>query len=160
MSYYSQLLEQYVDARHLRNTPERYRVLEAIEQLKGRFTIDEVADAVSRQRYPVSRGTIVNSISLMLDAGLLLNVGQRNRSVLYQLVPRSRSKGKSPVFPLTVALQCTRCGKVKDVRDRVAVAALASKRFSGFTPTSGVVTIYGLCSTCSGVRSPRKTNSK
>lgn len=139
-------LNRYIIENKLRRTPERITVLQHILPIRGRFTI---ADIVQIPGIGVTRGTVTNAIHFFVEAGLLLKAGMRGRFVLYQVVPRTNRRQSVPRTPFVVSLQCNSCGKVKEVRDKTSVAPLATRRFGGFTPTGGVVTIYGLCQECS-----------
>lgn len=147
-SPYAVALEQYVQRHKLRRTSERFEVLEAIEQSPARFTINDVARIAVTGGCPVSRGTVVNTVELLVEAGIVMEIGRNGRDVLYQLVSRLKRKGRMSGFPMTIALQCRQCGKIKEVSDKSATAAFTSRRYSAFTPTGGVITIFGLCKKC------------
>lgn len=148
LSYYHASLKQYIDECGKRHTPERHIVLDAMESFKGRFSIDALMQILGKGLDRVSRGTVVNTVQLMQRAGLLVEVGVQDRCMLYQLVPRQLRKSKIQRIPISIGMQCKNCGEVKEVRDRQAVAPLASRRYRGFVPASGIVTIYGLCEKC------------
>ena len=155
-SYYSMALEQYIADSGKRHTPERLLVLAQIEAVNGRFTISDLEQRLSQSSQTVSRGTIVNTLGVMLEAGLLIEVGVHRRNVLYQLAPRATRKGKLQRIPITISVQCKMCGAIKAVHDRQSVTPLASRRYRGFNPSAGVVTIYGLCDKCNEVNSSTK----
>lgn len=159
-SYYGSCLVQYIRNSGGRHTAERLMVLSAIENFKGRFCVDDILQAVNDNGMNLSRGTVVNTITLMKEASLLLEVGQLKRRIYYQLAPKEARKNRTTRMPFTITLQCTKCGNLKNVRDRSAVAALASRHYTAFTPHGGVVTVFGLCSKCMDTKSLQKNTIK
>lgn len=155
----SGLLNRFIADKRLRRTPERELVLQAIMALKGRrFTIKELEADINADKPVLSRGTIVNSLKLMQQAGLVLKVGTQRRHTLYQASPQPRQRSKAARIPFVIALSCMACGNIKNVRDREATAALASRRYGAFMPLTGVITIHGLCADCKVQESDNKQN--
>lgn len=142
------MLNRFIERNGKRHTPERLQVLSVLESLKSTFTIDDVVTELDARKIPLSRGTVVNTVGLMKEAGLIVVVGQCNRNVLYQLTGRTPRRSKIQKFPFNIILQCLQCGLTKDIRDKAAVAGLTTRRYSAFTPVNGVVTVYGLCNKC------------
>lgn len=142
------LLNHYIDERGMRHTPERLQVLETVLSTDGRFTVDEIYGKVAESKLSVCRSTVVNTLKMLLTLGLVLKVGQQGRFTAYQRAPRSPRKSATARVPIGINLQCTRCGEVREVRDRAATAPLASRRYKSFVPASGIATIFGLCSKC------------
>ena len=143
------ILEHYITARGLRHTPERKIVLENLMNLAPRFTVDDVETAMDKVKARVSRGTIVNTLKLCVAAGIVLPAGNKGRFSLYQLTPlRKHRPNLRTRLPFRIFLQCTKCGNIKEIRDREATAALSSKHYNSFSPVSGLVSIYGLCTKC------------
>lgn len=153
-------LGAYIDEHKLRHTPERLSVLEAVMEKGGRFTVDEIAAEMVQRKVNVCRATVVNTLHVLEKAGLVLKVGTHGRFVLYQKAPKRSRKNMGARLPFSISLQCTECGAVREVRDRAATAALASRRFTSFTPTGGVVTIFGLCGNCKAQTNNEKTQNK
>lgn len=150
-------LNKFIADKGLRHTQEREIVLRHALQLKGRFTVDELAATPGLN---VSRGTVVNCVNTFTDLGILLKAGMRGRFVLYQARPKT-SRGLSVYrTPFAVSLQCRLCGRSKEVHDKTAVAPLAKRTFNRFFPSGGVVTIFGLCAECADKQQNKETKKK
>lgn len=152
-----QMLEKFIKAEGLRHTRERVSVLESALVMPGRFTVDDLTEAMQRSSLAVSRATVANTLRLLERAGLVMTVGLQGRFRLYQKAPKSGSRQVQRRIPVGISVQCTACGAIKEVRDRAATAALASRRYGAFVPSAGVVTIYGLCSKCDSKTFPNKS---
>lgn len=133
----------------MRSTAERYVVLDAIEKCQGLFTIDMVHEETSRVSPAtiISRGTVVNTVRLLVEAGIVAPAGSRDRHRVYALTPAGSDRRHSP-FHVKIYMECTVCGKIKTSADRAVIAPLLAKRYKSFQPASCSVNIYGLCMTC------------
>ena len=141
-------LNRYIEERGMRHTPERLQVLETLLATDRHFTVDELADKVAQSKLSVCRSTVVNTLKILLDLGMVLKVGQNGRFTTYMRAPKAPRKSATARVPIGINLQCTRCGAVREVRDTAATLPLASRRYKSFIPASGVATIFGLCSKC------------
>ncbi|MCF0200396.1 MAG: transcriptional repressor [Bacteroidales bacterium] len=66
------IFTDYLLSRGLRKTPERYAILEEIYNIDGHFGIDTLFNRMKASRYRVSRATLYNTMSLLLDCGLVI----------------------------------------------------------------------------------------
>ena len=66
-----QKLSQYLEAKKLRKTPERYAILDKIYATSEHFDVDLLYEMMSESEYRVSRATVYNTIDLLVDAGLV-----------------------------------------------------------------------------------------
>ncbi len=133
----------------MRSTPERYVVLDAIEKCPGFFTVDMIHAATGSisPATIISRGTVVNTVRLLVEAGIVAPAGNRNRHRVYTLQPGSSDRRRSG-FQVKIYLECTVCGKVKPSTDKGVAAQIVGKRYKSFHPTSCSVNIYGVCMSC------------
>lgn len=131
-----------------RHTPERVIVLRSAMSLKGHFTIEEVCAAVDTTGEHIALGTVYATISLMVEAGLLVR-HVFGPAMLYEAAPASHSH--------TV---CTGCGKVRDLRLPVIEQQARTVRTPRFTPSLVTVTIYGVCSTCARSAAAKKVTTR
>lgn len=154
------ILNRYIDENHLRHTDERKSVLMAVTEMSGRFCIDDIKMRMEETGKGVSRATVANVMKCLVDCGLVLVVGSFHRNVLYQCSPVPSGKSVKGRIPIGVSVQCTECGQSKIVRDKEATAALACRRYKGFSPLSGIVTIYGVCKKCSTLQKSKNRKSK
>lgn len=66
-----EVLRNYLHQKGLRNTPERYAILEEIYLMKEHFNVDDLYLFMIQKKYQVSKATIYNSIDVFLDAKLI-----------------------------------------------------------------------------------------
>ena len=65
------VLRQYLKDKGLRNTPERYTILEEIYNYNEHFNVDDLYLLMLQRKYHISKATIYNTIEVFLDAGLI-----------------------------------------------------------------------------------------
>ncbi len=139
---------QYLAQHRLRHTPARIAVLERVLAMPGHFWIEMLTSSnIDAQGVSVSRATVYNTIELLTDAGLLRRHTFGNNTAQYELVSGPANHHH---------LVCTRCGKVKEIKDPEIDRQLATRHFSGFTPAYTDLYIYGLCSRCSRKKKQKK----
>lgn len=121
-------------------------VLASAEDMKGHFSVDELCARLNEDSRHVARGTVYSTMELLVECGLVrrLSVAGTTR---YEFAAVSHHH-----------LVCTRCGKIKDVRDTVLDDALRARRYSAFTPSAFTLVVYGICSACA--RKARRADSK
>lgn len=143
-------LTQYMTQHKLRKTPERYAILEKVFDMNSHFSIDSLHSSLDADGYHVSRATIYNTIELLICAGLVRRHTFGNQSPQYEKIA-----GITKHYHLV----CSRCGKVKEVKDTEIDAMLNTRRYGNFHPIYADLSIYGLCAAC--VRKTRSfTNNK
>ncbi len=65
------VLRNYLQNKNLRNTPERYAILEEIYLMNNHFNVDDLYLYMIQKKYQVSKATIYNSIEVFLEAKLI-----------------------------------------------------------------------------------------
>ena len=133
------ILTSYLEQNRLRKTPERFAILDAVYDMNGHFTLEELGEKLNEEeRFPVSRATLYNTLRLFM--GLRLVIRHRFQgSTKYEACYDNNSHCHQI---------CTVCGKVtefKSIKINDAMKGLRLKRFhkDGFS-----LYIYGICSTC------------
>lgn len=134
-----QKLSQYLEAKKLRKTPERYAILDKIYATSEHFDADLLHEMMSASEYRVSRATVYNTIDLLVDAGLVRKHQFGNHPVQYE---------KSYNMANHHHLICTRCGKIREVKDPKLLEVLSQKKFARFTTAYYALYVYGVCSSC------------
>lgn len=140
---------QFMAQHKLRRTPERFAILEKVFDMSSHFSIDALHIQLDESGYHVSRATVYNTIELLTRCGL---------------VRRHTFTAQSPQYEKIVGLTkhyhlvCSRCGKVKEIKDPEIDLLLESRRHGKFHPTYIDLNIYGLCATC--IRKTRPTVKK
>lgn len=140
----AQILSDYLRRTRRRRTPERYMVLASAEGIQGHFTADELSTKLSEDGNHVATATVYSSLQILVDCGLLRKLRLGDGAMRYEMMPSNHHH-----------LICTRCGKIKDVRDSELDSMLHAKRYSTFTPAYFTLSVYGICSSCA--RKARRT---
>lgn len=131
-----------------RCTPERYMVLATAEGMQGHFTVEELGAALDADGRRVAIATVYSTLQLLVECALVRRLRLDDGSaVRYELTEANHHH-----------LLCTRCGKIKDVRDPALEELLKTRRYSAFTPAYFALSVYGICSACA--RKARKNKQQ
>lgn len=135
-----QVLAEYLRLHGLRNTPERFAILNAIYSIEGHFTpemlVEKMADELN---FRVCRATVYNNLELLVDAKLV-NKHRFTEGAQYEKSFKEVSHGH---------LICTECGMVMEYDDHNVHRQIETMRVKRFTISSYSLYVYGLCSRCS-----------
>ena len=134
-----QLFIQFLETRKLRKTPERFAILEKIYTTTQHFDVETLYEAMTQSGYRVSKATVYNTIDLLLEANLVRKHQFGSNPAQYE---------KSYNMANHHHLICTKCGKVKEVKDMELLQSLANKKFSRFTTSYYTLYVYGVCNRC------------
>ncbi len=134
-----QIFTEYLKSHSLRKTPERFAILDMIYSIDGHFDIEQLYEHMINAKYPVSRATLYNNISLLIDAKLLIRHHINNNIAQYE---------KSYNTGMHNHMICSVCGKVKEFSDQNILRAIKTKKMTNFTPSHYTLYIYGVCSKC------------
>ena len=136
----------YLTQNHLRRTPERCAILEKVFDMSSHFSIDALHLQLDTGGYHVSRATVYNTIELLIKAGLVRRHTFESQSPQYEKIA-----GLTKHYHLV----CSRCGKVKEIKDQEIDLLLNTRRFGKFQPKYIDLNVYGLCAGC--VRKTRQS---
>lgn len=135
------MFSQYLVRNKMRYTPERISIVEALDALTGRFTIETLTRQLDTGTLKISQATIYNTVNLMVDSGVIRRIpGIDSRTVSYE-------KAAALARP-QLQLVCTVCGSAKDIKDPELVKLLDRRRFQSFSPEYYDLRIYGVCTRC------------
>lgn len=135
-----QTFTAFLQQRGLRKTPERFTILAAVMTLQGHFTVEQVRVAADSGDMHVSRGTVYNTIQLLVDSGLVRRHRFGSHAPVYEVVHGVRSNHHH--------LVCRVCGKVREVSDVQIERQIKSRHFDTFHTDYYTLSIYGVCSRC------------
>ena len=140
---------RYLEANKCRKTTERYTILDAICDMEGRFTLEELSEKLTADNFIVSRATLYNTLRLLLSMRLVVKfvlphgtwyeVGYKNENHCYQV--------------------CTVCGNIDELRTTALAAIVDNVRPKRFRKDGFIIYIYGVCSSCQS-KMKRKARQK
>lgn len=131
-------LTNYLSAKKMRCTPERFAILDKVAEFSHHFAIGELYGAIEADGYHVSLATIYNTISLLVDAGIVRRHHIDAGETQYELA--------GPVSHLH--LICDKCGKVKEVRDAELASLIGGRAYSAFHAEWFRLYVHGTCNAC------------
>lgn len=144
-----QILTEYLELNNYRKTPERYAILDAIYSINGHFTLDELSAKLSDEcHFPVSRGTLYNTLRLFMELRLVL----RHRfqgTTKYEACYNNGSHSHQV---------CTICGKVVEIKLPEVSLAINNLHLKRFRKDGYSLYIYGVCSSCQARMKRKKAN--
>jgi Fur family transcriptional regulator, ferric uptake regulator len=135
-----QVLEKHILAKGLRNTEQRYKVLEIFLKNEEHLSIDELYDHV-RKKYPkISHSTVFRSMKVIQAAGLAARIRTDKGITKYEHLYKHDQHGH---------MICSTCGKILEFdNSKIKELQKAIARKEKFQPQNYPVKIYGLCRTC------------
>lgn len=134
-----EILTNYLDLNNHRKTPERYAILEAVYNIEGHFTLDELGEKLSDEyNFPVSRATLYNTLKLFLELRLVIR--HRFQGTTHYEVCYANNSHSHQV--------CTMCGKVTEVRAVEVTKVVNDLHLKRFRKDGFSLYIYGICSSC------------
>ncbi len=143
-------LVQHLTRRRLRKTPERFAILDRVMDLNRHFVADDLFARMEEEGYHVSRTTVYNTLELLVSAGLLRRHNFGSTRAQYELTSGLGSNHHH--------LVCTKCGKIKEVKDSQLQNMLNNRSYPAFHPEWHDLIVYGICSTC--MRRARRTRQQ
>ncbi len=136
-------LDEYLALRHKRRTAERHAILSSALDMTAPFSLEDLESKLVGTGFRVSKATVYNAMALFADAGLARRIRLAGRADSWEMC--------DPVSgPLKIRLVCSRCGRVREVRDQELGRLLSLKRFTSFSPSFFDLYVNGLCTRCRG----------
>lgn len=118
-----------------RVTGQRRRILKAIEELSGPFTVEELTAAVPG----VGRATVFRTVKLLLESEVLCRMTLEDGSIRYQL-----SHGGHHHH-----LICNDCGSITEFSDPELDSLIQQNaEMEGFQLDAHSLELYGRCASC------------
>ena len=148
-----QILNNYLQLNNRRKTPERYAILDAVYDINGHFTLEELSEKLTEEnKFPVSRATLYNTLKLFMELRLVIRhrfQGQTKYEACYDNNSHSHQI-------------CTVCGKVTEIKSPQISETISNMRLKRFRKDGYSLYIYGICSTCQAriTRTKTKNNIK
>lgn len=144
----SKILKEYLKENKLRCTPERFKILNMIYSIDGSFDIDTLLQHMEEKKFRVSRATIYNTITLLINANLVTHHLFGNRSRYEKCFNNEKSH-----------LICTKCGRITEttipnLRETI------TPDIKKFHLTHYSLYLYGVCSKCHQAARRRRQRKK
>jgi Fur family ferric uptake transcriptional regulator len=134
-----QALAQRLRALHVRVTPQRLFVLEALAAHGAHMTAEEVMRWAAPHAPGLNLATVYRTLELLVSLGLVAQTDLGGEATMFELV------GEAPHHHLV----CERCGAVIQMEDSVfqSLRAEVLRRY-GFDTRSRHIALFGLCREC------------
>ncbi len=137
---HSTLIEE-LQTRGIRVTPQRAIIFEAIEQLEGHITAEDIYEEVQKVNPYVSLATVYRTLELLQGLSLI-NQTNFGRSQTYFAL-----KNHGPHHHLV----CAECGRIEEFSDELLACIRADLETQyGFEAHTDHMSIFGLCQQCRG----------
>lgn len=143
-----QIFTEYLVKNGHRKTPERFAILDKIYSIHGHFAIEQLLEEMDAEKFRVSRATLYNTITLLLDAKLIIKHSFGNTSQ-YEKAYNTQAHHH---------LICTECGKVMEIKDDALKGYIESVKLPRFTLSNYSLYMYGICSSCKRLRTIKEKN--
>ena len=142
-------LNAYKKEHSLRASQVRDLVLEHVCQLPQPFTAEQLQEVCAAEH--ISKGTVYNALNLFLEAKILHAANRQSGRNLteYELIASS---------PIRMQLECLKCGRVVEFRDKAVERLIKERKFSNFTMKHLSLFVYGECKLCRRITA--ETDSK
>lgn len=141
------LLSAYLKSHSLRSTPERFRILEIIEEMERPFPVAKLHDSMPAD-FKVTLATVYNTVRLFCSAGILQCCLVGEDGPLYDFY------GSGNVY-----FQCRICGKTQTKAAEDFYSGIALPKCRGFNSLTPCLVATGLCSACNRKENKLKNKS-
>ena len=132
------ILDSYLEMNNHRKTTERFAILDAVYDMRGHFSLEELSAKMLKDSFRVSRATLYNTMRLFIELRLVVRhrfIGQTKYEVCYN--------NDDHIHQI-----CTVCGTVTEIDSEPITAAIADTKLSRFRKDGFSLYIYGVCSKC------------
>ena len=122
-----------------RLTPQRQMILDAVRELHGHCTPDEVYARVQTKSTAVNRATVYRTLDFLLQLGLVTTAHLKDKQVVYELADQQPHHH----------LVCQVCDGVMTLdHDQVQPLFARIERESGFQINTDHLVLFGVCEAC------------
>jgi len=135
-----QKFTDYLTVKKCRKTPERYAILDLVYSKSGHFDMESLYKDMDNGPFKVSRGTLYNTMQLLVECRLVLKHQFGNNLSYYE---------KAYNNDFHHHLICNQCGSVQEYKDAELKSVVQNKKIKRFTPTLYSLYIFGICGKCS-----------
>ena len=143
------ILDEYLEANNHRKTSERYAILDAVYDMGGHFSLEDLGKELETRNFRVSRATLYNTMRLFIELRLVVRhrfIGQTKYEACYD--------NEDHIHQI-----CTVCGTVTEIESPEIADAISNTKFHRFRRDGFSLYIYGICSRCQTVLSRQKSKT-
>ena len=130
---------EFLMANGMRQTRERYAVLEAAYELEGTFTIDELEEMLQAKHFHVSKATLYNTVQILVQANLLIRHPFSSSVAVYERILDDRPK----CYQI-----CNNCHRITRIKSKDVATAVLTYHPRRFNVSHRVLYVYGTCPKC------------
>ena len=116
------ILDGYLEVNNHRKTSERYAILDAVYDIGGHFSLDELGAELEARNFRVSRATLYNTMRLFIELRLVVRhrfIGQTKYEACYA--------NEDHIHQI-----CTVCGKVTEIESPEIADAIKETKLYRF----------------------------
>lgn len=129
----------YLVANGLRQTRERFAILEAIYEQEGTFTIDDLSQIMQMNRFHVSTNTLYLTTQLLVEANLLIRHPFSSSAAVFERITDERPRSYQI---------CSHCHRITAIKSKELASSLETYHSRSFSISHRVAYVYGLCASC------------
>jgi Fur family ferric uptake transcriptional regulator len=146
-----QTLAQRLRALHVRVTPQRLLVLEALAAHGGHMTAEEVMRWAAPRSSGLNLATVYRTLGLLVSLGMVAQTDLGGEATAFELV------GGAPHHHLV----CERCGAVIEMDDSLfqSLRSDVLRRY-GFDARSRHIALFGVCRDCQSAATTSKADTR
>jgi len=133
-----QRFTEFLEAKKLRKTPERYKILDAVYSQSTFFDAETIKKNLQGE-FRVSLATIYNTFDLFLHCNLIIRHTFDLREIKYEKTPL----GSSHYYRI-----CMQCNSYKEFTDLKLKKSISLREFSAFKTQHHSLYFYGICKKC------------
>lgn len=122
-----------------RISPQRRQIVSAALELRGAFTVEDLARATHARDTYIGTATVYRAVAALEGSGWLERVGERDGSALFARCSAGAHHHHHVV--------CEQCGRIEVTECPVVISTAENP--DGFRITRHEVTLYGVCPACS-----------
>lgn len=135
-----EILRKHIVKNELRNTPQRYNVLEVFLKQEGHLSVDELHDMVKKEYSGVSHSTTFRTMKIIESAGLATKFRGSDSVLRFEHRYNHSNHGH---------LVCLSCGNISEFDNKalVEIQNKIAKKY-GFQPLRYGTKVSGICAEC------------
>lgn len=139
--------EKILKERGLKLTKQRLQIFKEIISKRGHFEIEDFVQRLKNKGVKVSRATVYRTLSILKDAGLIVEVVKFENKTYYEVGTKGHHDH----------LICLNCGKFiefhEDEIEKIQEKVCAKYKFK---PVYHRLEIYGICENCNNKNQDKK----